>query len=432
MPNINGNNNANLLTGTLLDDLIRAHRGNDTVNAGGGNDYVDGGAGHDTLYGDAGADTLLGGEGNDGLYGGADNDVLDGGDGLDWAVFSGGGAVNVNLTTGIATGQGVDTLISIEKVFGSSFADVITGNALANRLEGGDGDDFFFASPGHDEIIGGAGSDTLSYATVSGAVTAQLGGGSGFGGWSNGTIQGVENLIGSAFGDHLSGDADANRIDGGAGDDLLFGNQGADTLIANGGADQLTGGEGADVFVVGTSAASVTVTDFRANGAADVIDLSAFGFDSTGQSAYWTANAAQAGPDYVLTLTGQLGEVTTLTLRNTDAQSLSPSDFISGPADLLPPPPPPAGNGVADDFLIIAEAGGCVVINGFEDGLDQIDLTAMGFDSNFESPDWFGYPMQSGADTLLRFWDGQGEYFEVVLTGFDVNNLDISDFILGV
>lgn len=185
------------------------------------------------------------------------------------------------------------------------------------------------------------------------------------------------------------------------------------------------------MFVVGTGATAVTVTDFGANGAADVIDLTAFGFNSGGQSAYWTASAAQTGPDYVMTLTGQLGEVTTLTLRNVNAQSLSPSHFVNGPATLLPPPPPSAGNGVADDFVIVAEPSGCVVINGFEDGLDQLDLTAMGFDSNFESPDWFGYPMQSGADTLLRFWDGQGAYFEVVLTAFDVNNLDISDFILG-
>jgi hypothetical protein len=55
----------------------------------------------------------------------------------------------------------------------------------------------------------------------------------------------------------------------------------------------------------------------------------------------------------------------------------------------------------------------------------------MGFDSNFVSPDWFGYSTQDGVDTVLRFWDNNGGYFEVLITDFDILNLDITDFILG-
>ena len=99
---------------------------------------------------------------------------------------------------------------------------------------------------------------------------------------------------------------------------------------------------------------------------------------------------------------------------------------------MQPPPPPPhvPGNGVADDFVITPQAGTCLLIEGFEDGLDRLDLTGMNFDQDFVSPDWFGYPAQDGADTVLRFWDTSGGLFEVVLADFNVNNLDMTDFIL--
>lgn len=434
MPTINGNNAANTIIRVgNVDETINARGGNDIVYAGGGADTVDGGDGHDTLYGEDGNDIILGGAGNDSLNGGAGNDFLNGGSGIDWAIFSGGAAVVVDLTAGTAVGQGSDTLQNIENVLGSSFNDVIRGSAGANTLDGGDGDDLFLASAGNDRIIGGAGMDTVSYAQAATGVIAQLTGGSSIGGVANGSIEGVEALIGSAFSDRLLGDGLANLLDGGLGNDTMFGNGGADTLVANGGADTLDGGDGADRFVLGTGAASAVVADFGANGYADVIDLSAFGFDSAAQSAYWSASATQAGADYVLTLTGQMGEVSTLTLSGVDAATLTSASFIGGPANFMPPPPPPApvqGNGIADDFVITPQAGTCVLIEGFEDGLDQLDLTAMNFDQDFNSPDWFGYPMQDGADTVLRFWDTSGGLFEVVLADFNLNNLDMTDFIL--
>jgi VCBS repeat-containing protein len=50
-------------------------------------------------------------------------------------------------------------------------------------------------------------------------------------------FSGFENVIGSAFGDHLTGNADANILDGGSGDDVLSGGAGADTLIGGAGSD---------------------------------------------------------------------------------------------------------------------------------------------------------------------------------------------------
>ena len=432
LPTINGNNLANtIIRSGEVDETINAHGGNDIVYAGGGVDIVDGGSGHDTLYGEDGNDSLFGGNGNDGLHGGAGNDILNGGAGIDWAMFLGGQAVVVDLVAGTATGQGSDTILNIENVQGSAFDDIIRGNAGANILDGGQGNDLFLASTGYDQIIGGAGNDTVSYAGATAGAYAQLGSGSGIGGVGNGTITGVENLIGSSFADTLIGDGLANRLDGGMGNDILSGNAGADILVANGGADTLNGGDGADTFVLTPGASSAIVQDFRANGYADLVDLTAFGFDSNGQSTYWAASAAQSGADYVLTLTGLMGEVTTLTLAGVDAATMTSASFIGGPASFLPPPVPPVpGNGLADDFVITPQAGTCVRVDGFEDGLDQLDLTAMNFDQDFVSPDWFGYAMQDGADALLRFWDHSGGLFEVVLTGFNVNNLDMTDFIL--
>jgi Ca2+-binding RTX toxin-like protein len=77
-------------------------------------------------------------------------------------------------------------------------------------------------------------------------------------------VSGIENLIGTAFGDGLLGDAGANRLigwsgndrlegrggsdllDGGTGDDGLDGGSEADTLLGGDGNDSLWGGEGAD------------------------------------------------------------------------------------------------------------------------------------------------------------------------------------------
>lgn len=62
-----GDGNANTLTGNEGDNLIYGHGGNDTLTGNGGNDYLDGGAGNDTLLGGTGNDTFYytSGYGND-------------------------------------------------------------------------------------------------------------------------------------------------------------------------------------------------------------------------------------------------------------------------------------------------------------------------------------------------------------------------------
>lgn len=71
---------------------------------------VAGGSGNDMIIGSSEANRFSGGEGDDNI---------DGGQGGDWAEYDQGGPVNVDLAAGTATGQGSDTLTSIEHVLGS-------------------------------------------------------------------------------------------------------------------------------------------------------------------------------------------------------------------------------------------------------------------------------------------------------------------------
>src|SRR5258706_15697760 len=91
---------------------------------------------------------LGGGAGNDTLDGGAGDDTLDGGAGTDTASYgSAGSGVTVSLAIAGAqntVGAGSDTLIGLENLTGSSFNDVLTGDAGANVLDGGAGTDTAF------------------------------------------------------------------------------------------------------------------------------------------------------------------------------------------------------------------------------------------------------------------------------------------------
>ena len=231
MANINGNNSNNTLIGTAFADFIYGRGGNDTIDAGDGDDVVDGGSGNDTLKGGLGNDLLFGGANDDRLNGGDGNDQLDGGSGSqDWAEFDGGAAVNVDLVSGTAFGQGNDTIFNIENVKGSSFNDIIKGNGFNNRLEGGDGNDTFIATIGSDVIRGDAGVDLISFAQLGAAAIVNLATGTYTAGTASGTLNSIENVTGTALNDTITGNSGDNVIDGGAGSDVLDGGAGIDTL----------------------------------------------------------------------------------------------------------------------------------------------------------------------------------------------------------
>ena len=65
MANINGNNQDNVLTGTIGGDLIRGRGGNDEINGLDGDDRLKGGSGQDAITDGAGYDQMWGGSGAD-------------------------------------------------------------------------------------------------------------------------------------------------------------------------------------------------------------------------------------------------------------------------------------------------------------------------------------------------------------------------------
>jgi Ca2+-binding RTX toxin-like protein len=199
-----------------------------------------GDGGNNILSGALNADILSGLGGDDLLNGGPGADTLDGGAGIDTASYAGPlyqSGVHVSLALGGAQdtgGGGVDTLISIENLTGSSFDDVLTGDSADNVLQGG---------AGNDVLDGGAGVNTASYsdATAGVAVNLAVTAAQNTGGAGVDTLANFQNLTGSAFNDVLTGTAGVNLLSGGAGDDVILGGGGGDTLV---------GGTGNDIYEV--------------------------------------------------------------------------------------------------------------------------------------------------------------------------------------
>lgn len=140
------------LIGSAFDDIL--------VGSDSRGDILIGGAGNDVLTGRGGDDSLQGGAGSDTLLGGAGTDTLNGGDGYDYASYDDS---TIGIVARLDTGIGEnDTLVSIEGLIGSHYADALVGDGGYNEILGGDGNDFLFGLGGTDYLDGGAGADTLN------------------------------------------------------------------------------------------------------------------------------------------------------------------------------------------------------------------------------------------------------------------------------
>ncbi|MEP3428681.1 MAG: M10 family metallopeptidase C-terminal domain-containing protein, partial [Roseibium sp.] len=152
---LGGTGNLIISRGTVIESASTGS-GWDTLIGNSADNNLSGGYGNDTLFGGAGSDTLAGGGGADALHG--DN-------GFDWASYIGSvSAVNVDLSDGAGESGGHaegDTLTSIENVFGSAFADTITGDDANNQLYGYNGNDTLRGGGGADTLNGGSGNDQL-------------------------------------------------------------------------------------------------------------------------------------------------------------------------------------------------------------------------------------------------------------------------------
>jgi Ca2+-binding RTX toxin-like protein len=157
---------------------------------------ADGTSGDDTLSGGVSNDTLSGLGGNDRIDGRGGNDILSGGDGND-------------------------------RIYGG------VGN---DSMVGGDGDDTLSGESGDDTLIGGNGIDTADFSSgATAGLVVDLGNNQTAEVVATGAgtdrLHGIENVIGSGYGDRLTGDATDNVLKGGNGSDSLTGAGGSDTFV---------------------------------------------------------------------------------------------------------------------------------------------------------------------------------------------------------
>jgi Ca2+-binding RTX toxin-like protein len=274
-----------------------------------------GGNGDDTLTGNTSNNLLSGGLGDDTLRGEGGDDILDGGPGIDTVIQS----VDADqlLTTTSLTGQGTDTLTSIERAsltggVGDNLLDARGFGGIAG-LNGGAGNDTLAGGSGNDTLAGGNGDDTYLFDTDtalgSDVVTEAAGEGTDVLDLSGSTdsvtvdlasagvqtvnanlslqlaAMTIENLTGGAGDDELSGSDADNTLDGGdgsdtlrgaSGDDLLIGGEGDDSLSGDEGDDTLLGGNGSDTLDGGSGYDTLMGGDgddtLRTNAGVDAID----------------------------------------------------------------------------------------------------------------------------------------------------------------
>ena len=307
-----GTDQAQTLVGGAFDDVLTGLGGADHLIGNAGNDVLDGGVGNDTLNGGTGIDTasyadstagvtvslqiagsqntigagldtltqienltgsafadtltaatagsvLQGMAGNDTLVSGAGNDTLDGGGDTDTASYAGAKA-GVTVSLALAGpqnthGAGTDTLVSIESLIGSKFADTLTAGPGGSHIDGGAGNDILVSGAGDDYFEGGSGIDTAIFSGAFGAyvvdrhntaTTTTVTGADGNDFLSNVEIlkftdeqvvnsDDGQTLTGRAFGDILAGNMSADHLNGGAGNDVLIGNPGNDVINGGGG-----------------------------------------------------------------------------------------------------------------------------------------------------------------------------------------------------
>ncbi|MEH3123700.1 MAG: M10 family metallopeptidase C-terminal domain-containing protein [Sphingomonas phyllosphaerae] len=300
------------------DDLIVAASGDDLVSGGAGVDTLSytkaragvtvdltvtkaqntGGSGIDTISGIENLtgshfnDVLNGTAGNNVIAGGGGHDRLNGGAGRDTISFAG---LDRGVTFSLAA-QGSDQFLQpgssviatgFEDILGSAGNDTLTGNASANRINGGAGDDVLVdsasgLSTGTDTIDGGAGFDTISFKTHANGISALLTG------RDSGTVISDDGALLATF-------TNIEAVEGGRGDDMLIGDEGnntlggregADMLVGGGGADTLEGGFGDDIIDGGegndTAVFSAAVDHY--------VDLARFDEYDTGEGTDWLIN----------------------------------------------------------------------------------------------------------------------------------------------
>ena len=328
--NATGGATVDLAAGTVSGD---ASIGNDTVT--GGVNQLSGSNFNDTFYGSNNGSSV-----SEVFEGRAGNDTFDGRGGFDQAIYNSDGAVttgiSVDMAAGTVTGDaavGTDTLIAIESVRGTNFADTYVATGFTGgSADLGPGVTFNeFEGMGGNDTITGNGNTRISFASSGSSVTVDLATGIATGAASGtDTFTGVSRARGSNFNDTIHGDGAGNVVEGQGGNDLLDGRGGNDTLI---------GGQGADTIVYANGGGSDVVTDFS-HAQGDKIDL-------TGVNNVFNINQVYA-------LSGgstiNFGGGNTLTLTGVSIASLTAADFVFA-ANLIPTDIALSNNSIVENSL---------------------------------------------------------------------------------
>ena len=413
-------------------DTLIGGLGDDTLMGGDGADYIEGGGGLNSLFGEGGDDIFGAGSGQDAFDGGSGTDIVD--------YLNAAAGVVLDMTTGGTGGDATgDSYTSIETILGSNFDDDITGDALANTLNGREGDDILNGGGGKDLLIGGAGADVLnggagvdtaSYASAGSGISLDLATGGTLGDAAGDTFTSIEIVIGSDFDDVITGGsgnqtfnggAGNDRLNGGDGVDRLFGEEGNDVIDGGAGNDILSGGLGTDRFIGGEGAdthlggAGVDTVDYRNSATAVELNLATGGVTGDAAGDTYTGVERVLGSNFDDFITGASSSDN---LRGGDG-----NDYIHGGTsgnDSL------FGDAGDDSFGYDTGTGRRDIINDFEAGAANNEVVyILGGDPNFDTfAEVMAVATDVGGDVVFDFGGGN----RLTFIGLQAADFDISDF----
>jgi trimeric autotransporter adhesin len=476
-------------------DTLKGGAGNDTLDGGSGDDAMVGGAGNDVYDVDSINDkvTELAGGGTDlvrttvggvVLAANAENLLIQG-------IASIGGMGNA-LANVLIGNSGVNLLV------GDAGNDTLDGGLNGDNLIGGKGNDTFFVENAGDQVFeaAGEGNDTVRSAvtfnfddtksievvildsassigsvannfnniiTMLGAGPASINGNDG-----NDTLTGGSGndlLIGANGNDVINGASGNDLLQGGDNNDKLTGGEGDDTLQGGAGKDTMVGGKGSDNYVVDVIGETVTelagqgddtveshLVSYTLAANVEVLALSSGAVNGTGNASdnrmfgNGADNKLDGGGGFDLlfgaggndSMLGGLGfDYLDGGIGNDTLKGGGDVDYLNGGAgaDVM------YGEAGKDGFLYriddpaeLATLGGDI-INGFQSGVDRIELASLLAEFAIDPDDAIsgGYVLlkDTGADTLVQFdQNGFGGSGPVTLATVTKATVAVSDLML--